>query len=43
MVKPKQLGHLVLRVSDLDRSERFYADVLGLQYSRRGCLAPWYF
>ena len=30
MVKPKQLGHLVLRVRDLDRSERFYTDVLGL-------------
>jgi catechol-2,3-dioxygenase len=30
MVKPKQLGHLVLRVRDLDRSERFYTDALGL-------------
>ena len=35
MVKPKQLGHLVLRVRDLDRSERFYADVLGLQVPTR--------
>ena len=31
MVKPKQLGHLVLRVRDLDRSKSFYEDVLGLQ------------
>ena len=31
MVKPKRLGHLVLRVRDVARSERFYADVLGLQ------------
>ena len=31
MVKPKRLGHLVLRVRDLDRSEQFYADVLGLE------------
>ena len=31
MVKPKQLGHLVLRVRDLDRSQSFYEDVLGLQ------------
>ena len=30
MVKPKKLGHLVLRVRDLDRSEQFYSDVLGL-------------
>ena len=31
MVKPKQLGHLVLRVRDLDRSQSFYEDVLGLK------------
>ena len=30
MVKPKKLGHLVLRVRDLTRSERFYVNVLGL-------------
>ena len=30
MVKPRQLGHLVLRVRDLERSEQFYTDVLGL-------------
>ncbi len=30
MVKPKQLGHLVLRVRDVERSEAFYSDVLGL-------------
>lgn len=35
MVKPKQLGHLVLRVRDLDRSERFYTDVLGLEVTSR--------
>ncbi|MCH8206733.1 MAG: VOC family protein [Chloroflexi bacterium] len=34
-MKPKQLGHIVLRVRDLDRSERFYADVLGLQVTTR--------
>ncbi len=31
MVTPKQLGHLVIRVRDLERSERFYRDVLGLK------------
>lgn len=31
MVKPKQLGHLVLRVRDLSRSEQFYTEVLGLR------------
>ena len=30
MVKPKQLGHVVLRVRDVERAEQFYADVLGL-------------
>ena len=31
MVKPMRLGHLVLRVRDLDRSRKFYTGVLGLQ------------
>ncbi len=30
----KELGHLVLYVSDLERSRRFYADVLGWQEVR---------
>ena len=29
------LNHVVLRVRDLDRSEVFYRDVLGLQVRRR--------
>lgn len=28
-IKPKQLDHVVLRVSDLDASMRFYRDILG--------------
>lgn len=35
MVKPKQLGHLVLRVRDLDKSEEFYKDVLGLHVTNK--------
>ena len=35
MVKPKQLGHLVLRVRDLERSEQFYSDVLGLHVTNK--------
>ena len=31
MVQPKRLAHLVLRVRDLERSERFYTDTLGLK------------
>ena len=27
---PSQLGHLVIRVRDLDRSEKFYTEILGL-------------
>ena len=30
-VKTTKLGHIVLRVRDLERSERFYTDVLGLR------------
>ena len=26
----QQLGHVVLKVRDIDRSERFYTEVLGL-------------
>ena len=29
MVKPKQLGHLVIRVRDLEKSEQFYTNILG--------------
>ncbi len=35
MVKPKQLGHLVIRVRDLEASERFYTDVLGLHVTNK--------
>ena len=31
MPKPPKLSHLVLRVRDLERSEKFYAEVIGLQ------------
>ena len=36
MVKPKQLGHIVLRVRDIERSEQFYSDVLGLHVTNKG-------
>lgn len=35
MVRPKNLGHLVLRVRNLDHSEQFYTDVLGLEVTSR--------
>ena len=35
MVKPKQLGHLVLKVRDLEGSEKFYTDVLGLRVTNK--------
>ena len=31
MLKPTRLGHVVLRVRDLDRSEEFYTKFLGLE------------
>ena len=35
IVKPKQLGHLVLRVRDLSRSEAFYTEILGLDVTAK--------
>ena len=35
MVKPKQLGHLVLRVRDVEASEKWYQDVLGLSTTNK--------
>jgi catechol-2,3-dioxygenase len=36
MIKPKRLGHVVIRVRDLARSEEFYTQVLGLEVTGRG-------
>ena len=36
MIKPRQLGHLVIRVRDLKRSEEFYTKFMGLEVSGRG-------
>ena len=33
MAKPKRIGHLVINVSDLDVSTKFYTEVLGFQIS----------
>ena len=35
MIKPSRLGHVVIRVRDLERSEQFYTQVLGLEVSDR--------
>ena len=35
MVKPMQLGHVNIRVRDLDRSIKFYTEVLGLEVTHR--------
>ena len=35
MVRPKRLGHLVIRVRDLERSEKFYTSVLGLKVTNK--------
>lgn len=34
MSTPKEIGHLVINVSDVDRSVKFYCDVVGFQPSR---------
>ncbi len=35
MVVPKRLGHIVLKVNDIDKSEGFYKDVLGLKVTHK--------
>ncbi|MFQ6020234.1 MAG: VOC family protein [Dehalococcoidia bacterium] len=35
MIKPRALAHIVLKVRDLERSERFYTDILGLKVTGR--------
>ncbi len=35
MVKPKQLGHVVIRVRDLDVSENWYSEILGLHTMKK--------
>ena len=35
MVKPGQLGHANIRVRDLEQSEKFYTEVLGLDVTHR--------
>ncbi len=36
MIKPRNLGHLVIRVRDLKRSEEFYTKFMGLEVNDRG-------
>ena len=36
MIKPRNLGHLVIRVRDLKISEEFYTKFMGLEVSGRG-------
>ena len=36
---PRQLGHVALRVRDLDRAVGFYANVVGLRLRHRGATA----
>lgn len=31
MIKPERIGHVVIKVRDLERSKKFYGEVLGLQ------------
>jgi catechol 2,3-dioxygenase-like lactoylglutathione lyase family enzyme len=34
MSVPKEIGHLVLNVTDVERSTKFYRDVVGFKVSR---------
>jgi catechol 2,3-dioxygenase len=35
MIRPRKVGHVVLRVRDLERSERFFTEVLGFEVVTR--------
>ena len=36
MIRPDRIGHVAIRVRDLERSRKFYTEVLGLQYAALG-------
>lgn len=35
MIQPRRMGHVVLKVRDLERAEQFYTEVLGFRVSGR--------
>ena len=35
MLSPKKLGHIVLKVSDIKLSERFYTNIIGLRVTQK--------
>jgi catechol 2,3-dioxygenase len=35
MIRPKKVGHVVLKARDIDQAEKFYTDVLGFQVVMR--------
>ena len=43
MIETKGVVHFTISVSDPDRSEAFYRDVLGLKVSRRSLASVWCF
>ena len=35
MIRPERIGHVVIKVRDLERSKKFYTEVLGMQVMQR--------
>ena len=38
MIRPERIGHVVIKVRDLEHSAKFYSEVMGLRFKIRQLL-----
>ena len=41
MIVPDRIGHVVIKVRDLERSRKFYIEVMGLKLTMEAPNSPW--